>query len=80
MNKQNISQILNLMKKQQFNLAEKNINEKIKHYPDDRTYLNLLAIVYASQKKFISSIKVLENFINIQSKAGIHMHNKQEKF
>ena len=68
MNKQEVSRILNFIKEGKYSLAEKNIVGLINDNPKIYFYQNLLAITYASQKKFNDSIVILEKIIKYSPK------------
>ena len=63
MNKKDISNIGSLIQKGEFFLAQKKIEELISNEPNNLSYRNILAIIYARQKKFKGSIIVLKKII-----------------
>ena len=63
MKKKDTSDIGSLIKKGQFFLAQKKIEELISSEPNNLSYRNILAIIYANQKNFKDSIIILKKII-----------------
>ena len=63
MNKKKLSKIHNLIKKNQYSIAQEKIIELIDEEPSNLSYKNLLAIIYVNQNKIKDSIIVLKNII-----------------
>ena len=68
MNEQAVIKVLDLINKGHYNVAEKDVTKLIIAHPKIVTYQNLLAVIYASQKKFEESIIVLEKIIKFSPK------------
>ena len=56
-------QVSYLLQKGEFEKSEKIIRKLVKEFPNNLVYKNLLAIIYAGQKKFNNSISVLNSIV-----------------
>ena len=65
MNKSEIIIVNNLINAGKYTLAESKLIELINNNPNDLSFKNSLAVVYASQKKFKESIKIIKQIIEL---------------